>query len=172
MTNYEKICAIINAGHIAQVEYNGWNFQLFNIIKSNWCLSPSSLQESALLCIDKLCERTVWMWINTYDIKSISVYQRPLWYPKEWDLVTILDTIKDSPWYTDINPPLKEMIGWPFEVRSLIDCYCVLNNKDNTRKLCVDYRHLVPYLWEDKEDISWKEVTVTIDGKEYKAIIQ
>lgn len=176
MTNYEKICAIINAGHIAQVEYEDWNFQLISSIMKHWFVRWSYLEKSIEECFK-------YLWIDDYsktyfedtDIKSISVYKRSLRYPKEWELVTILDTIKDEPDYEDDSDDYKEMIGWPFEVKFTNGNSCAVYNTNKSDFDYIDYRHLVPYLWEETktDELSkWKEVTVTIDGKEYKAIIQ
>lgn len=173
MTNYEKICAIINAGHIAQVEYEDWRCMLFSSIMKEWDTRCTYIEDTIEECFESL-------WYLSYTkndigklgIKSISIYKKPLWYPEEWELVTILDTILDEPDYEDNSDSYKEMIGWPFEVKFTNGDSCAVYNTNKSGFDYIDYRHLVPYLWEEKENIRWKEVTVTIDGKEYKAIIQ
>lgn len=153
MTNYEKIKMIIESWHIAQVEYKSWFFQLYSSITSEKHIRA----------------------INDSEIKSISVYKRSLRYPKEWELVTILDTIRDEPDYEDNSDSYKEMIGWPFEVKFTNGDSCAVYNTNKSGFDYIDYRHLVPYLWEETntDDLSkWKEITLTVNGKEYKAIIQ
>lgn len=173
MTNYAKICAIINVGHIAQVEYEDWSYILLSSIMVDWVVRWSYLDNSLGECFKYLwIEDYLKTFFEDWDIKSISVYKRSLRYPKEWELVTILDTILDEPDYEDNSDDYKEMIGWPFEVKFTNGDSCAIYSKDKSDFHYIDYRHLVPYFWEEKENISWKEVTVTIDGKEYKAIIQ
>jgi len=176
MTNYAKICAIINAGHIAQVKYEDWKFELFSCVTNEWHVRGSDTYWSPKDCYDEL-------WTLPYSkkevdcglIKSISVYKRSLRYPKEWELVTILDTILDEPDYEDNSDAYKEMIGWPFEVKFTNGDSCAVYNTNKSGFDYIDYRHLVPYLWEETntDDLSkWKEITLTVNGKEYKAIIQ
>lgn len=176
MTNHAKICAIINAGHIAQVEFEDWKYQLFVSINSDWSVRWSDIYTSTKACYDSL-----WTYlyskkqVENGNIKSISVYKCSLRYPKEWELVTILDTILDEPTRESTLDWYKEMIGWPFVVEKPICGYCVVNSKNKSDRFGIDYRHIVPYLWEENktDDLSkWKEMTFTVNGKEYKAIIQ
>ena len=157
MTNYEKIKAIIESGHIAQVEYNGWEYLLFSSLMWNWSIRRSQFWETLKDSYD-----TLWQFhdreadIDQYNIKSITVYNKPLWYPRPWDLVEILPTVKDCPWRSDGEYRYSYMIGWPFEVRGNRNIQYVSNcevwNKDKSDRDCFDYRCLAPRIEDELSD--------------------
>lgn len=167
-TNYDKIKAIIDSWHIAQVYNKKDNkYQLYSSIDSDWDMRCSWWEKSIGNCYDSLW--TIFYTknhINSLENITISVYQRPVRYPKVWDKVQILESVKQSLRWDEWANEAKEMIWWPFEVKSVYIGGCDIYTKDKSGYYLFDYRHLAPRI-EDKEqtDILIK------DGKKYKVQI-
>ena len=175
MDNREKIMKIINSWHIAQVYDRGSYFYcLCSSIEGNWNIRRSRWEKNALRSYDYLGYLT-WFEGDFDDRRyDISVYQKQVRYPKPWDKVEILESVKQSPFYDDWWFEQKEMIWWPYIVKRLWSQHCsiISNNIDNYYSF--DYRHIAPWVYGDKkkeDNMSWKRVAVTIDGIEYKATI-
>ena len=86
MDNYEKICSIINAGHIAQVEYEDWKFEIFSCVTSEWYVRGSDTYGSSKDCYDAL-----WTYLYSDIIWYIDYQSLPLqinyWSPSDIDFI-------------------------------------------------------------------------------------
>ena len=157
MTNYEKIKAIIESGHIAQVDLDNWEYTLFSTLRWDGSIYRSDIDKTLEGLWDRLCKIYHYKTdINESNMKSITVYNKPLWYPRPWDLVEILPTVKDCPWRSDGEYRYSYMIGWPFEVKGNRNIQYVSNcevwNKDKSDRDCFDYRCLVPRIEDELSD--------------------
>lgn len=162
MTNYEKIKAIIESWHIAQVEHDSWMFRLIFRMKPNWSLIGSRMWSSIDACYRKedcvIYEEECVCWRA---IKSITVYQKPVRYPKPWDKVQILESVKELPQRYTRNDSAKSMVWWPFVVKDCGDCCCEIYSNDGY-SFSFDYRHIAPRIEEDEP----KEMTIEEIQKE------
>lgn len=146
MTNYEKICLLLNAGHLVQAERNR-NYIIFSSIMKDWGFRHSSLWTSLDICYDDLWS----YWDEEEDINSriltdIKVYQKPLRYPKLGDIVTVLPSVLDSPELRDEDWEIKEMIGWAHELSTPFSDSCFVLNSKTKNIVILDYRVLAPYV--------------------------
>lgn len=125
MTNYEKIKAIIESGHLALCQSNVW-YDIFSTIASNWHIRNST---TSLISVEDCLD---FIWITSYNENKINnlIFTSIRPYPikpkvlKEWDMVEILEIAKEIGNYDDWNNKQKEMIWkWPFEIKEIIDSY-------------------------------------------------
>ena len=163
-TNYEKIKAIIDSWHIAQVEHEDGGFELYSSVDDTSRIRCSDKYETLEECYGDLWSiRDDTVDINKMDIKKISVYQRPVRYPKVWDKVQLLDIFKETSdwcdkWVVNEETPynvseVRESNVW-LDIPKLWICY-------------FDYRVIAPRIHdeEDQEDIlikNWKKYRVQI----------
>lgn len=167
MTNYEKIRKIIEAGHMALVQKNNGEMMIAyaisetgELVCTNWQRKMSRLWNWDCVSWDIWC-----MWAEYWKHVNITVYQPPLHYYKPWDLVEILPSIKD----TIENGTIVLEAWWKYKViEDEHNLVWIGDWKGNV--YVVSHRHIAPRIRDEpkQETFVWKEIKVTIDGKEYK----
>lgn len=161
MTNIEKVKRILDAGHWVKVTYqDGYTYTITSYREKTDCYDAYSYIDMKwnMECDDiefKNC--------------TIEVIQRIPTPYKAWDKVLVLSN--PNPNFED-----KEAMVWEVcEVSDISSLAINVFNVDKTRTWQFNLHQLAPAFDDEKDtdlDLSWKEVTVTIDGKEYTAVMK
>lgn len=150
MTNYEKICKIIESWKKAKwtqkdssLYFVCYSITLSWSVKNSWWINSTEEYHSTKQNLIRDEEK-----INGKNI-TISIYQEPVRYPKVWDKVEILESVKQIPWYDEWLESSKEMIWWPFEVKSIHEIGCCVYTKNKLNFISLDYRHIAPRVHDE-----------------------
>lgn len=169
MNTYDKVKAVIEAWHYAVLQHKDNDYCIAYAIDSDWSILRSDWSNDIEIALDHLDG----FYDNEDEInefKFIKVIPRPIKYYKPWDKVMIMDNVKDIPWYDHWDNEYKEMIWWPYEIKSVdTDGTYPVYTKDKSDFYWFPHHVLAPYF--EGETMSGKKVKVTIDWKEYEATI-
>jgi len=161
MTNYKKIKAIVEHGHLCAVKHEDGDWAVYSSMCSNEAIRRSTWHSDIEDCMDHLgisCNSKEL--INDFTITEIKPIPRKIKMLKVGDKVRILENIKEIKSYEYWDNKAKEMIGKIFEIEE------VDSNSSDISYQCDDYRfphHCVsPVLEEEREE------TINIEGQERK----
>ncbi len=161
MTNYDRIYKLLEAGKIAQVQLDEWDYILFSSITKDWYLRCSYPMPTIELCYDDLgryaMDKDTNVFINLHII-SIKPYNKAPYIYKPWDMVSISEHIKDSPDYDNWNKACKSIIWWPFEIKKRTmnwDYEVYTKNKMLTSYISWEYLSpRIEPIWPTEEEIT------------------
>jgi hypothetical protein len=167
MTNIEKVKRILDAGHFVKASTNkGWDgyYNIYDIVEEN-AITYSSGWVLMLLPLHTL---------ENYIFEPVA--KNPNY--KVGEKVKVLDIAREIEEYNLLDSDQQEMIWWIYTIES-IDCYWIRLKCDPDSRYDDSYTFpswcLSPAFDDEKDTdliLSWKEVTVTIDGKEYTAVMK
>jgi len=158
MTNIEKVKRILDAGHCVKVKYNDSAYGLFTI---------TSYIDDKFSYIRWL-DGEVWFAQQGLDDCTIEVIQRIPTPYKAGDKVLVLS----NPSPDCIYSKWIDIMVWKILTIKSTDSfkYCVYN--EDTSDYFYFPAHCLAPAFDEEPNLSWKEVTVTIDGKEYSATLK
>jgi len=151
MTNIEKVKRILDAGHWVKVTYDNWLSitvtsyydDIFTYIK-NWYVDHNDLE---------------------FEDCTIEVTQRIPTPYKQGDKVLVLSNPSPG------TEGGEAMVWKVMEVNSYHNGYYRVWTDDQSDWFYFPHHCLSP-AFDEEPTLSWKEVTVTIDGKEYTAVMK
>lgn len=155
MTNIEKVKRILDAGHWVHVKYNDGD--VYTIL---------SEYNNQFTYIDT--ENEVHFHSLNFNDCTIEAIQRIPTVYKAGDKVLVLSNPEPDNRYT------QDMVWKVYDVES-IDAWGIYILDIDSDSWYIPYSCLAPAFDDEKDTdlkLSWKEVTVTIDGKEYTAVIK
>jgi len=157
MTNIEKVKRILDAGHWVKATDSDWVVYTIYAQPEDWWVISY-----------KVCDGELELFqINEWEDCTIEVIQRIPTPYVAWDKVLVLSNPNPN------NKIMEDMVWRVCEVDNAI--------WNEVYVLYMDYGRYFPYhclspVFDDEKDtdlkLSWKEVTVTIDGKEYTAVMK
>ena len=157
MTNIEKVKRILDAGHRVRITFTKWR-----------CAGDTCIITSYSKCNFSYITKgdTVLSTIEPKLIKdcTIEVIQRIPTAYKAWDKVLVLSNPEPDNRYT------QDMVWKVYDVES-IDVWGIYILDIDSDSWYIPHSCIAP-AFDDELTLSWKEVTVTIDGKEYTAVIK
>lgn len=157
MTNIEKVKRILDAGHWVKVTYPDGDFITVTSYNEE-VFSYINVELLILTSIDK-----------TFSNCTIEVIQRIPTPYKSWDKVLVLSNPEPN------NRYIQDMVWKVYEVKENEVCGSYIWDNDKSDSWYIPYSCLSPSFDDEKDtdlNLSWKEVTVTIDGKEYSATLK
>lgn len=152
MTNIEKVKRILDAGHWVKVVYK--DGIIINITSYYWSI------------FTYINPRTETVSTTRYDFVdcTIEVIQRITTPYKQGEKVRVLSNPEPDNKYT------QDMVWKVYDVES-IDVWGIYILDIDSDSWYIPHSCIAP-AFDDELTLSWKEVTVTIDGKEYTAVIK
>ena len=157
MKNIEKVKRILDAGHWVKVTYDdGAIITVTSYREKTDCYDAYSFIDMKwnMECDD----------IIEFKNCTIEVIQRITTPYKAWDKVLVLSNPEPDNRYT------QDMVWKVYDVES-IDVWGIYILDIDSDSWYIPHSCIAP-AFDDEPTLSWKEVTVTIDGKEYTAVIK
>lgn len=158
MTNYEKICAYVNAWHYAVTEDENKIIRVFTSIASSGRVRYwywHSLEE-ALDTAGTIREGKIWM--NSRTFTRIYPLPRPIPKYKKGDKVVVLDNIEETE-YAD-----KYKVGWVYTITDISGCLSIQINGWYVLPHCV-----APYFDDEIEEMTVEQICKAL-GKNIKIV--
>ena len=153
MTNIEKVKRILDAGHWVKVSYPDGDILTITSYHGN----EISYLGKGLNCIFTFSK-------PTFENCTIEVIQRITTPYKAGEKVLVLSNPEPDNRYT------QDMVWKVYDVES-IDVWGIYILDIDSDSWYIPHSCIAP-AFDDELTLSWKEVTVTIDGKEYTAVIK
>ena len=153
MTNIEKVKRILDAGHWVKVSYPDGDILTITSYHGN----EISYLGKGLNCIFTFSK-------PTFENCTIEVIQRIPTPYKAGEKVLVLSNPEPDNRYT------QDMVWKVYDVES-IDVWGIYILDIDSDSWYIPHSCIAP-AFDDELTLSWKEVTVTIDGKEYTAVIK
>lgn len=112
MTNYEIIKKYLEHGFWAVIKGEYW-YYIWTSIMSNWLLRCSDTHADINKCFDSLWSKYTSSidWVNRQEYSSITPIYPPFTPYKVGDLVDVLETAMDIPWYDEWDDKTKSFVG-------------------------------------------------------------
>lgn len=156
MTNIEKVKRILDAGHWVKATDNDWVVYTIYDQPEKWWVISYKIDDGELELFQ----------INEWEDCTIEVIQRIPTAYKKGEKVLVLSN--PSPDVED----MQNMVWKICEVRDAHENDYSVWNKDKKDYYYFSHHHLAPAFDDDEPTLSWKEITIAIDGKEYTAVIK